>query len=56
MYICVKQKIRSREKSNNEVRIVPPVLRGVEAGSELFCELLVNDDEVDCRSFSRGSG
>ena len=41
------------KKSNNEVRIVPPVLRGVEAGSELFCELLVNDDEVDCRSFSR---
>ena len=32
---------------------MPPVLRGVEAGSELFCELLVNDDEVDCRSFSR---
>ena len=33
--------------------MVPPVLQGVETGNELFSELLVDDDEVDRRSFSR---
>ena len=29
------------------------MLQGVETGNELFSELLVDDDEVDRRSFSR---
>ncbi len=33
--------------------MVPPVLQGVETGNELFSELLVDDDEVDRRLFSR---
>ena len=41
------------KRNNNEVRVVPPVLQGVETGNELFSELLVDDDEVDRRSFSR---
>ena len=41
------------KRNNNEVKVVPPVLQGVETGNELFSELLVDDDEVDRRSFSR---
>ena len=55
MYIRVKQEKKSGhvKRNNNEVKVVPPVLQGVETGNELFSELLVDDDEVDRRSFSR---
>lgn len=44
---------RNGRRENNEVKVVPPVLQGVEAGGEALADLLAREDEVDYRSFSR---